>query len=57
MMSDGVPQTAYAEIAKNLSSFNKNDPSALAERVVEIAEKNSVLKHPDDITAVVIIVG
>lgn len=57
MMSDGVPQTSYEEIARILSSFNKNDPSALAERVVEIAEQNSVLKHPDDITAIAVIVG
>lgn len=57
MMSDGVPQTAYSEIAKSLSSYNKNDPSALAERVVGIAEKYSVLKRPDDITAVAVIVG
>ncbi len=57
MMSDGVPQSAYREIAENLSSFNKNDPSELAERVVEIALKYSDLHHPDDITAVVIIVG
>ena len=57
MMSDGVPQAAYGEIAKKLSSYNKNDPSALAEKVVEIAEKYSVLKRPDDITAVAVIVG
>ncbi len=57
MMSDGVPQSAYTEIAKNLSSFNKNDPSVLAERVVQIAEKYSVSKHPDDITAIAVIVG
>ncbi len=57
MMSDGVPQSAYREIAEKLSSFNKNDPSVLAERVVEIALKYSDLRRPDDITAVVIIVG
>jgi len=57
MMSDGVPQAAYGEIAEKLSSFNKNDPSVLAERVVEIALKYSDLHRPDDITAVVIIVG
>lgn len=57
MMSDGVPQAAYGEIAEKLSSFNKNDPSVLAERVVEIALKYSDLRRPDDITAVVVIVG
>ena len=57
MMSDGVPQAAYGEIAEKLSSFNKNDPSVLAEWVVEIALKYSDLHRPDDITAVVIIVG
>ena len=57
MMSDGVPQSAYKEIARILSSFNKNDPSELAERVVEIALKYSDLRRPDDITAVGIIVG
>lgn len=57
MMSDGVPQAAYNEIARSLSNFNKNDPSELAERVVEVAEKYSVLKRPDDITAVAVIVG
>lgn len=57
MMSDGVPQKAYGEIAEKLSSFNKNDPSVLAEKVVEIALKYSDLRRPDDITAVVVIVG
>ncbi|MBQ3498832.1 MAG: SpoIIE family protein phosphatase [Clostridia bacterium] len=57
MMSDGVPQSAYKEIAGILSNFNKNDPSELAERVVEVALKYSDSRRPDDITAVVIIVG
>lgn len=57
MMSDGVPQSAYKEIAGILSNFNKNDPSKLAERVVEVALKYSDSRRPDDITAVVIIVG
>ncbi|MBO5359494.1 MAG: SpoIIE family protein phosphatase [Clostridia bacterium] len=57
MMSDGVAVSAHAEIAEKLSRFNKNDPSELAEEVVEIAEKYSKSKHPDDITAVAVIVG
>lgn len=57
MMSDGVALSAHAEIAEKLSRFNKNDPSELAEEVVEIAEKYSKSKHPDDITAVAVIVG
>lgn len=57
MMSDGIPQTSYAEIAQKLSRFNKNDPSELAGEVVRIAEKYSELKHPDDMTAVAVIVG
>lgn len=57
MMSDGVAVSAHTEIAEKLSRFNKNDPSELAEEVVEIAEKYSKSKHPDDITAVAVIVG
>ena len=57
MMSDGVAVSAHRIIAEKLSSFNKNDPSELAEEVVEIAEKYSKSKHPDDITAVAVIVG
>jgi stage II sporulation protein E len=57
MMSDGVSVSAHREIAENLSRFNKNDPSELAEEVVKIAEKYSKSKHPDDITAVAVIVG
>ncbi len=57
MMSDGVPQSAYKEIGGILSCFNKNDPSELAEKVVEIALKYSDSHRPDDITAVAIIVG
>lgn len=57
MMSDGVSVSAHEEIAEKLSRFNKNDPSELAEEVVVIAEKYSKSKHPDDITAVAVIVG
>lgn len=57
MMSDGVSVSAHEEIAEKLSRFNKNDPSDLAEEVVVIAEKYSKSKHPDDITAVAVIVG
>lgn len=57
MMSDGVAVTAHPQIAEMLSRFNKNDPSELAEEVVKIAEKYSKSKHPDDITAVAVIVG
>lgn len=57
MISDGVLPQAYREIAEKLSRYNKNDPCGLAEEVVEIAEKYTESKHPDDITAVVIIVG
>lgn len=57
MMSDGVPQSAYKDIARILSSSNKNDPSELAERVVETALEYSDSRRPDDVTAVVIIVG
>lgn len=57
MMSDGVSVSAHEEIAEKLSRFNKNDPSELAEEVVAIAEKYSKSKHPDDITAVAVIVG
>lgn len=57
LMSDGVAVSAHTEIAEKLSRFNKNDPSELAEEVVEIAEKYSKSKHPDDITAVAVIVG
>lgn len=57
MMSDGVSPQAYREIAEKLSRHNKNDPCGLAEEVVEIAEKYVQAEHPDDITAVVIIVG
>ncbi len=57
MMSDGVAASAHPDIAKKLSRFNKNNPSELAEEVVSIAEKYSKSKHPDDITAVAVIVG
>ncbi|MBQ8027191.1 MAG: SpoIIE family protein phosphatase, partial [Clostridia bacterium] len=57
MMSDGIPTQAHDEIAENLRRFNKNDPSDLAEKVVQIAEKYSKSKHPDDMTAVAVIVG
>ncbi len=57
MMSDGVAVSAHREIAEKLSRFNKNDLSELAEEVVKIAEKYSDSKHPDDITAVAVIVG
>ena len=57
MMSDGIPAEAYGEIAETLRRINKNDPSELADKVVSIAEKYSDLKHSDDMTAAVIIVG
>ena len=57
MMSDGVGTAAYSLIAEELRKFNKKDPSALAERVVEIAKSGSKGKHADDITAIAVIVG
>lgn len=57
MMSDGVGTAAYSLVAEELRSFNKKDPSALAERVVEIAKSGNKGKHADDITVIAVIVG
>ena len=57
MMSDGVGTAAYSLVAEELRSFNKKDPTALAERVVEIAKSGNKGKHTDDITAIAVIVG
>lgn len=57
MMSDGVGTAAYSLVAEELRCFNKKDPSALAERVVDIAKSGNKGKHTDDITAIAVIVG
>ncbi len=57
MMSDGVSTAAYPIIVKELRSFNKKDPSALAERVVEIAKTSNTQGHTDDITVIAVAVG
>lgn len=57
MMSDGVSTSAYPIIVKELRSFNKKDPSALAERVVEIAKTSNGQGHADDITVIAVAVG
>ncbi len=57
MMSDGVGTAAYSLVAEELRKFNKKDPSALAERVVEIAKSGNKGKHADDITVIAVIVG
>ncbi len=57
MMSDGVGTATYSLIGEELRSFNKKDPSALAERVVEIARRSSGGGHIDDITVIAVVVG
>ncbi len=57
MMSDGVPTACYSLIADELRCFNKKDPTALAERVVEIAKNSSSKGHTDDITVIAVAVG
>ncbi len=57
MMSDGVSAACYGKIADELRKSNRKDPSALAERVVEIAKNTNSNKHTDDITAVAVIVS
>lgn len=56
MMSDGVSPACFGTIGEELRCSNKKDPTALAERVVEIAKKANREKHIDDITVVAIIV-
>lgn len=57
MMSDGVGAACYGPIAQEMRKSNRKDPSALAERVVEIAKNTCTDKHTDDITAVAVIVS
>ncbi|MBR4049916.1 MAG: SpoIIE family protein phosphatase [Clostridia bacterium] len=57
MMSDGVSSACYGLIADELRKSNRKDPSALAERVVEIAKNSGSGRHLDDITAVAVIVS
>ena len=57
MMSDGVSSACYGPIAEEMRKSNRKDPSALAERVVEIAKNSGSGRHPDDITAVAVIVS
>ena len=57
MMSDGVSSACYGTIADEMRKSNRKDPSALAERVVEIAKNSSSNRHTDDITAVAVIVS
>ena len=47
----------YGRIADEMRKSNRKDPSALAERVVEIAKNTGENKHTDDITAVAVIVS
>lgn len=57
MMSDGVSTACHGKIADELRRANRKDPSALAERVVEIAKSSNANRHTDDITAVVVVIS